>query len=86
VTEQARCRAEENGMSFIQDMENQHANISGEYLGFQSIYKNSRVKRFRIKVLGWRYVIARRLRGLTRKNLSRNRECEAVFSYRSFGL
>jgi hypothetical protein len=51
MTEQVRCRAEENVMSFIQDKENQHANIFGEYLGFQSIYKNSRVKRFRIKVL-----------------------------------
>jgi hypothetical protein len=29
LIEETRCRAEEIGMSFIQDKENQYANISG---------------------------------------------------------
>jgi hypothetical protein len=49
-TEETRCRAAENGMSFIQDKENQHANISEECLGFQSINKN-RVKILVLKFL-----------------------------------
>ena len=51
LTEETRCRAAEDGMSFIQDKENQHGNISEECLGFQSINKNSRVKCFHFKVL-----------------------------------
>jgi hypothetical protein len=86
LTEGTRCRAEGNGVSFIQDKENQHANISEEYLGFQSVNKNNRFKSFHIKFHDGNYVITRSLREVTLKILSINTEGGAVFSYRSFGL
>ena len=69
LTEETRCRAEKKGVSFVQDKENQHANISEECLGFQFINKNNRVKSFHIQILDLKNVIRRCLREVTGKNL-----------------